>query len=76
MGQEIQVRISEVNVDNNTVNLSMIPANNYDDRNGKKHSEAHSRFCYNAKPLHFCTFLSRSMNSMLILYISRSPEKR
>lgn len=34
MGQEVQVRISDVNTDNNTVNLSMVPAGAYDDRSG------------------------------------------
>ena len=34
MGQEVQVRISDVNVDNNTVNLSMIPAGSYDEGSG------------------------------------------
>lgn len=34
MGQEVQVRISDINTDNNTVNLSMVPAGAYDDRNG------------------------------------------
>lgn len=34
MGQEVQVRISDINTDNNTVNLSMVPAGAYDDRSG------------------------------------------
>eukprot|EP00752_Nemacystus_decipiens_P011220 g9970.t1 len=34
MGQEVQVRISDINTDNNTVNLSMVPAGAYDDRGG------------------------------------------
>lgn len=28
------MRISDINTDNNTVNLSMVPAGAYDDRNG------------------------------------------
>lgn len=32
MGQEVQVRVSEVNTDNNTVNLSMVPAGAYEQR--------------------------------------------
>lgn len=34
IGQEVQVRISDVNTDNNTVNLSMVAAGAYDDRSG------------------------------------------
>eukprot|EP00903_Cladosiphon_okamuranus_P009756 g9275.t1 len=34
IGQEVQVRISDINTDNNTVNLSMVAAGAYDDRSG------------------------------------------
>lgn len=39
MGQEVQVRISDINTDNNTVNLSMVPAGAYDDRSGGGYGE-------------------------------------
>lgn len=34
LGQEVQVRITDINTDNNTVNLSMVPAGSYERRRG------------------------------------------
>lgn len=35
IGQEVQVRIADVNTDNNTVNLSMVPANAFGEGSGR-----------------------------------------
>lgn len=50
MGQEVQVRISDINTDNNTVNLSMVPAGAYDDRSGGGYGESSLTTALSARP--------------------------
>lgn len=56
MGQEVQVRISDINTDNNTVNLSMVPAGAYDDRSGGGYGER-KKNVETAYPKYMCEFL-------------------
>lgn len=68
MGQEVQVRISDVNTDNNTVNLSMVPASAYDDRRGGKILSSPFKFPWTEKNKQKrCGFQSAKLNGCVFI---------